>query len=120
MTKTLTQKMKKEILKKTKDKVVSWNTHLDKKYGLHGTATRSAFEIKSQTFILGELLKDEREKANLRSIQKTNFMLQHTKQSLPASTGAKANTRQVPISLAWFFFLFILSAGFLWIEKKFL
>ena len=57
---------------------------------------------------------------NLRSIKKTNFTLQHTKQSLPASTGAKADTRKVPISIAWFFFLFILSAGFLWIEKKFL
>ena len=57
--------MKKGVLKKSKNKVVSWDIHLDKKYGLHGTATRSEFEIKSQTFILGELLKDEREKANL-------------------------------------------------------
>ena len=59
------QQMKKEIAKKLKDKVISWDSHLDKKYGLHGTATRSEFEMKSQTFILGELLKDEREKANL-------------------------------------------------------
>ena len=57
--------MKKEIAKKSKDKVVAWDTHLDKKYGLYGTTTRSEFETKSQTFILGELLKDEREKANL-------------------------------------------------------
>ena len=57
--------MKKEIAKKSTDKVVSWDTHLDKKYGLHGTSTRSDFEIKSQTFILGELLKYERKKANL-------------------------------------------------------
>ena len=57
---------------------------------------------------------------NLRSIQKTKFTLQHTRQTLPASTGANANTTQVPISIAWFFFLFLLSAGFLWIEKKFL
>ncbi len=57
--------MKKEIEKKSKNKVVSWNTHLDKKYGIHGTDTRSEFEIKAQTFILGELLKEEREKANL-------------------------------------------------------
>ena len=55
--------MKKETIKKPANKVVSWDTHLDKKYGLHGTATRSEFEIKSQTFILGELLKEEREKA---------------------------------------------------------
>ena len=57
--------MKKEIEKKSKNKVVSWNTHLDKKYGIRGTATRSEFEMKAQTFILGELLKEEREKANL-------------------------------------------------------
>jgi len=57
--------MKKEITKKIKDKVASWDTHLDKKYGVHGTASRSEFEMKAQTFILGELLKEEREKANL-------------------------------------------------------
>ncbi len=54
--------MKKEIEKKSKNKVVSWDTHLDKKYGFHGTASRSEFEMKAQTFILGELLKEEREK----------------------------------------------------------
>ena len=59
------QKMKKEVVKKAKDKVVSWDKHLDKKYGLRGITTRSEFETKSQTFILGELLKEEREKANL-------------------------------------------------------
>lgn len=57
--------MKKEITKQTKDKVISWDTHLDEKYGIHGTASRSEFEMKAQTFILGELLKQEREKANL-------------------------------------------------------
>lgn len=59
------QKMKREIEKKSRNKVVSWDTHLDKKYGLHGTSTRTEFEMKAQTFILGELLKEEREKANL-------------------------------------------------------
>lgn len=58
-------KMKKEIGKTIKNKIVSWDTHLDKKYGVRGTATRSVFEMKAQTFILGELLKEEREKANL-------------------------------------------------------
>ncbi len=58
-------KMKKEIGKTIKNKIVSWDTHLDKKYGGRGTATRSEFEMKAQTFILGELLKEEREKANL-------------------------------------------------------
>ena len=51
--------------KKLKDKVVSWDSHLDHKYGIHGTASRSEFEMKAQTFILGELLKEEREKANM-------------------------------------------------------
>ena len=45
--------------KKSKDKVVSWDSHLDHKYGIHGTASRSEFEVKAQTFILGELLKEE-------------------------------------------------------------
>jgi HTH-type transcriptional regulator / antitoxin HipB len=57
--------MKKEIEKISNHEVVSWESHLDKKYGKHGTTTRSEFEIKAQTFILGELLKEEREKANL-------------------------------------------------------
>ena len=57
--------MKKELTKRIKDKVVSWDKNLDKKYGIRGTASRLEFETKSQTFILGELLKDEREKANL-------------------------------------------------------
>ena len=57
--------MKKEKETKSKNKVVSWDTHLDKKYGVRRTSTRSEFEIKAQTFILGELLKEEREKANL-------------------------------------------------------
>lgn len=57
--------MKKGIQKKSNNKVVSWDKQLDKKYGPHGTPTRSEFEMKAQTFILGELLKEERKKANL-------------------------------------------------------
>ncbi|MFN0082633.1 MAG: helix-turn-helix domain-containing protein [Ferruginibacter sp.] len=57
--------MKKEIEKISNNKDVSWDKHLDKKYGVHGTPTRTEFEMKAQTFILGELLKEEREKANL-------------------------------------------------------
>ena|SRR5690606_20826558 len=59
------QKMKKGLEKKSKNKVTSWDSHLDKKYGTRGTLTRTEFEMKAQTFILGELLKEEREKANL-------------------------------------------------------
>ena len=57
--------MKKETEKISKNKVADWDTHLDKKYGVIGTTNRTAFEMKAQTFILGELLKDEREKAHL-------------------------------------------------------
>lgn len=59
------KKMKKAVVIKIKDKVVSWESHIDKKYGVHGTSSRSEFEMKAQSFILGELLKQEREKANL-------------------------------------------------------
>ena len=51
--------------KKVKNKIVSWDVHLDDKYGKRGTNNRTEFELKSQTFILGELLKEERRKANL-------------------------------------------------------
>jgi len=57
--------MKNQTEKISKNKIISWDTHLDKKYGKRGTATRSEFEVKAQAFILGELLKAEREKANL-------------------------------------------------------
>ena len=59
------QKMKKVTEKISKNKIVDWDTHLDKKYGVIGTTNRTEFEMKAQTFILGELLKDEREKAHL-------------------------------------------------------
>ncbi len=55
----------KKAVKGTSNKIVSWEKHLDRKYGVRGTDTRIAFEMKSQAFILGELLKEEREKANL-------------------------------------------------------
>jgi hypothetical protein len=61
--------MEKEITKKAKDKVVSWESHLDKKYGERGNATRSEFETKSKAFILSELLKEETEKANLNQVK---------------------------------------------------
>ena len=57
--------MKKGIEKISDNKVVSWDKHLDEKYGLQGSATRTEFDMKAQSFILGELLKEERMKANL-------------------------------------------------------
>ena len=61
--------MKKETEKISSNKIVSWDKHLDNKYGLHGSSTRIEFETKAQAFILGELLKEEREKANLTQAQ---------------------------------------------------
>jgi HTH-type transcriptional regulator/antitoxin HipB len=51
--------------KRSRNKIVSWEEHLDKKYGKRGSESRTEFEMKSQTFILGELLKEERTKANM-------------------------------------------------------
>jgi ribosome-binding protein aMBF1 (putative translation factor) len=51
--------------KRSRNKITSWDIVLDSKYGKRGTATRTEFEIKSQAFIVGELLKEERTKAQL-------------------------------------------------------
>ncbi len=64
-------------IKKSKNKIGYWNDHLDKKYGKTGTASRTEFESKSQAFIIGELLKEERNKANL------------TQEALAEKTGTK-------------------------------
>jgi ribosome-binding protein aMBF1 (putative translation factor) len=59
--------MKKE--KKSKNKITSWDIILDKKYGKAGTPERTEFEMKSQVFMLGALLKEERTKAHLTQVQ---------------------------------------------------
>ncbi len=70
-------KTKTVVEKKSKNKIGYWNDHLDKKYGKVGTASRTEFESKSQVFIIGELLKEERTKANL------------TQEALAEKTGTK-------------------------------
>lgn len=68
----------KEIkVKRSRNKITDWNDHLDKKYGKVGTATRTEFESKAQAFVIGELLKEERSKANL------------TQEALAEKTGTK-------------------------------
>jgi len=52
-------------VKRSKNKIESWDTVLDEKYGMRGTLARTEFEMKSQAFILGELLKEERAKAHM-------------------------------------------------------
>lgn len=69
--------MKTKELKRSGNKITDWNEHLDKKYGKIGTATRTAFESKTKSFVIGELLKDERKKANM------------TQEELAEKTGTK-------------------------------
>ena len=47
------------------DSVKSFNELLNKKYGRAGSKIREEFEIASNNFMIGELLKMERKKANL-------------------------------------------------------
>ena len=60
-----------------RNKISHWSDHLDKKYGKVGTATRTEFESKARAFVIGELLKEERQKANL------------TQEALAEKTGTK-------------------------------
>lgn len=46
-------------------KLTSFEEHLNKRYGRKGTASREKFEAESLAFRLGEMLKEERKKANL-------------------------------------------------------
>ena len=65
------------LVKRSRNKITDWNDHLDKKYGNIGTSARTEFESKAQAFIIGELLKEERSKANL------------TQEALAEKTGTK-------------------------------
>lgn len=57
--------MKTEAIQRTENKITDWEEHLDRKYGKAGTPSRTEFESKAQAFVIGELLKEERLKANL-------------------------------------------------------
>lgn len=39
--------------------------HFEKRYGKIGTPSRDTFEVKSKVFAIGELIKEERRRANL-------------------------------------------------------
>ena len=69
--------MKTEIIKRSKNKIANWDDVLDNKYGKSGTPARTEFETKAQSFVIGELLKEERGKANL------------TQEALAEKTGTK-------------------------------
>ena len=54
---------------RSKNKTTSWDSILDEKYGKPSTPNRTEFEMKSQAFIIGELIKEGRSKANLTQAQ---------------------------------------------------
>lgn len=54
---------------RSKNKIASWDSHLDKKYGERGSVSRTDFEVKSRAFVVGEVLKEERAKAHLTQAQ---------------------------------------------------
>ena len=58
-----------EEYQNSENKITSWDSHIDKKYGERGTPTRTEFEMKANTFIIGELLKEERAKAKMTQAQ---------------------------------------------------
>jgi len=45
--------------------ITTLEEHLEKRYGKIGTPSRDAFELKSKAFAIGELIKEERRRANL-------------------------------------------------------
>lgn len=60
-----------------KNKLTSFEEHLDERYGKSSTTKRQEFEIKAKAFAIGELIKEERRRANL------------TQQQLADKTGTK-------------------------------
>lgn len=44
---------------------VTLEDHLTRQYGKRGTRKRTEFEIKAKTFLIGELIKEERRLANM-------------------------------------------------------
>lgn len=49
----------------TKKNITTFDEHLTKRYGKRGTSTRTEFEIKAKSFLIGEVIKEERHLANL-------------------------------------------------------
>ena len=48
-----------------KKNTTALDEHLAIRYGLRGTEKRTEFEIKAKAFLIGEVIKDERQLANL-------------------------------------------------------
>ncbi len=45
--------------------IVTFDEHLDKRYGKIGTKKRTEFEIKAKAFAIGEILRDTRKEAKM-------------------------------------------------------
>ena len=45
--------------------IVTFDEHLDKRYGKLGTEKRTEFEIKAKAFAIGEILRDARKEARM-------------------------------------------------------
>lgn len=45
--------------------IVTFDEHLDKRYGKIGTEKRTNFEIKAKAFAIGEILRDARKEAQM-------------------------------------------------------
>ncbi len=45
--------------------IVTFDEHLDQRYGKTGTEKRTEFEIKAKAFAIGEILKDARKEAQM-------------------------------------------------------
>jgi HTH-type transcriptional regulator / antitoxin HipB len=50
---------------KSKNNLVSWDEHLDKKYGKKGTPTRDKYEEGFEAFKIGFLIREARKQKNL-------------------------------------------------------
>ncbi len=73
------------------------NDYLDSKYGEKGTESRSDFNRKAQAFMVAELVKDARKKANLTQeelAQKVNMKRPHISRIERAETDVRISTLQ--------------------------
>ncbi len=54
-----------------KEHLTTFDEHLDKKYGPHGSPKRTNFEIKAKAFAIGEIIRDARKEAKMTQEQLT-------------------------------------------------
>ena len=52
-------------MKTNKNKLVSWDEHLDKKYGTKGTETRNKYEEEFEAFKIGVIIQEARKHQHL-------------------------------------------------------